>query len=51
MGSLTEYFGYLRVKPKELTELKQNLFHITPNDEMKKVRRELKLWKNKGTDI
>lgn len=45
MGSLTEYFEYLKADPKSLNDTKKSLSHITPNEKIKKVRSELKLYK------
>jgi hypothetical protein len=47
MGRMTEYIAFLKVSPSELTEFKQNLSHITINDDMMKERSKLKLYKDK----
>lgn len=46
MGKLTEYMAYLKCKPNKLVELKEKLSFITPNEEMKVVRNQLKLYKD-----
>ena len=47
MGKLTEYFQYLQVKPNELSEFKERMAWFTIKSEDKKLRRKLKLYKNK----
>ena len=47
MGTLTQVEDYLRRKPLELTQefIKENYSHITISPELKKLRRELKLYR------
>lgn len=46
MGSLTEYFTYLNTEPKILGDTVSGFSHLgIISDEMKKTRRELKLYK------
>jgi hypothetical protein len=47
MGRLTEYFQFLEVKPKDLTEFKERMAWFTIKDEDKKLRRKLKLYQDK----
>lgn len=47
MGRLTEYFGYLKVKPNKLQEFKQDMVYLEETEAMKEKRRELQLYKSK----
>lgn len=56
MGRLTEAYAYLTATPKELPKINKRVkgvyvfySHIEPNTELKKLRRKLKLYKNKTT--
>ena len=45
MGRITEYFNYLKVGPDKLQDFKENMCYLEVNEEMKKQRRKLKLYK------
>ena len=45
MGRLTEYYQYLETPPDKLMDFKFRSAWITINDEDKKLRRKLKLYK------
>jgi hypothetical protein len=44
MGTLSEFFRYLQVKPSQLQDFKKTMSHITVTSKMKKVRKQLKLY-------
>lgn len=46
MGTLSEYYRYLRTKPEKLNEFYDTVSHITITEELKSERRKLKLWKD-----
>ena len=53
MGRATQFFDYLNRKPEELTGQCErfNYSHIRITQELKKLRRELKLYKNENPKI
>ena len=46
MGSLSEYFRFLSEKPDRLSDTVISFSHITISEEMKRQRRELKLYRD-----
>ncbi len=45
MGRLTQAFAYLTEDPKKLIDIKESLTHITVDENLKKLRKKLKLYK------
>lgn len=45
MGRLTELHRYLKMPPHRLQDFKKELSHISPTNELQKLRQELKLYK------
>ena len=47
MGRLTQAIAYLNAEPSKVNELKQEMTHITINEDLKRLRKELKLYQDK----
>jgi hypothetical protein len=45
MGRLTEYFAYLKTPTKDLDAFKENLYHLTIQEEHEIDRKKLELYK------
>lgn len=50
MGSATEFFGFLTESPDTLSDTVSNFSHITIMDSHKKVRSELKLYRDESIE-
>lgn len=47
MGRLTQAISYLNADPKKVNELKDQFTHLMITEELKELRKELKLYKGK----
>jgi hypothetical protein len=45
MGRFTETVAYLSAEPKDVAEIQKSFTHITVDDTLKKMRKEMKVWK------